>query len=574
MRKTTQYPMHSGKTLKILLIVLACGTVMAASHFIASLETKPAPRAADPVKYRRETEDLQKKSQEMWERFLNVRSVKGHDNLDKEDIKMLESALTMREEYVLRTELKNDSKMLIEPMREQWQLLKARESRERSIAAEKAADAAYAGNDYATAARIYTTALEIEDEIGGRFGLGNLKDITRISSLNAKLRSSRAIPIRKEALELEEKADALVAKKSWQEAAEKYTEARKKWELLNSQYSSVTVLERTRTNQLDVKIATFRSTPEHERLQNRIGRARRLYEEGRAVLAAKEWDAALSGYADLSKLYPKSEHVAKATLTALRQDRDRTLSEQEINAFTSNLSATDQAIREAKVQDVANFTRILQQDADRLRQKYPSIILVNDETYAKLQYLRVKVEELLLIQNKFLPLLKPLPGADELRMLQSEVPQSLYSAVMGSNPSATPGEHLPVESLNYTEALLFCQRIGWLTGRIVRLPTQEEFRRALGTNAAAQLWTIENSGGNTHSVASGDPNENGFYDLLGNVAEWVSSDAAAAFAWEFGGHCQSARNTLANSLEQSVAKREKSRLRGIRVVAEAPKDSK
>jgi hypothetical protein len=40
-------------------------------------------------------------------------------------------------------------------------------------------------------------------------------------------------------------------------------------------------------------------------------------------------------------------------------------------------------------------------------------------------------------------------------MLKTEVPQDLFSRVMGSNPSRNAGRTLPVDSVNWIDRLLF-----------------------------------------------------------------------------------------------------------------------
>jgi formylglycine-generating enzyme required for sulfatase activity len=131
-----------------------------------------------------------------------------------------------------------------------------------------------------------------------------------------------------------------------------------------------------------------------------------------------------------------------------------------------------------------------------------------------------------------------------------------------------------VDSVSYDDATDFCQRLSWLTGRIVRLPTEKEFRAALGevdgteATLAAQVWSIENSNDTTHPVATSKPNAHGFHDLLGNVSEWLQAPDAAGTAKEIGGNYQTIREMLVAVPVGEIIKRDKSRLRGFRVLAE------
>lgn len=161
---------------------------------------------------------------------------------------------------------------------------------------------------------------------------------------------------------------------------------------------------------------------------------------------------------------------------------------------------------------------------------------------------------------------------------QYPVPQALWQAVMGSNPSRFPFPARPVEQVSWREAVDFCNALSktiglveayeveeveikytddWGIERIriefitrcdfscngFRLPTETEWEYACraGTDTAFHSgacttlrgvdpaleevgWYVRNSDGETHTVGQKKPNPWGLYDMHGNVQEWVWDD--------------------------------------------------
>ena len=116
---------------------------------------------------------------------------------------------------------------------------------------------------------------------------------------------------------------------------------------------------------------------------------------------------------------------------------------------------------------------------------------------------------------------------------QTEVPQELWEAVMGSNPSYWKGSKLPVEQVSWNDCQEFIKKLNSLTGQNFRLPTEAEWEYAArggsksrgdkysGSNNVDDVaWYYSNSGRQTHDVATKQPNELGLYDMSGNVWEW------------------------------------------------------
>ena len=112
-----------------------------------------------------------------------------------------------------------------------------------------------------------------------------------------------------------------------------------------------------------------------------------------------------------------------------------------------------------------------------------------------------------------------------------EVTQEQWEAVMGSNPSDTKGEKLPVTNISWNDCQEFITKLNVKKNGGYRLPTEEEWEYACraGTNTAYSFGdniTPNNANcdfsniGKPIEVGSYKPNSFGLYDMHGNVFEW------------------------------------------------------
>lgn len=159
-------------------------------------------------------------------------------------------------------------------------------------------------------------------------------------------------------------------------------------------------------------------------------------------------------------------------------------------------------------------------------------------------------------------------------MLKTEVTQGQYAGIMREHRSSFTGNNIPIDNINWYEAIVFCNRLSEIQGltpcytvngsvdvskfdftdykyeyRINvkwnksangwRLPTEKEWLAAAddghiysGSNDIGEVaWygytedskgkvSIGNGNGKPHNVATKRPNKFGLYDMSGNVSEW------------------------------------------------------
>lgn len=136
-----------------------------------------------------------------------------------------------------------------------------------------------------------------------------------------------------------------------------------------------------------------------------------------------------------------------------------------------------------------------------------------------------------------------------------EVPQNLYEAVMGENPSKWKGKRNSVEMMTYADALRFCEKLTKLLRQqkllsedeVIRLPTEAEWEYCCraGTKTAYSFgdaardpddpedkkniasllnpygWHTGNAAGNDPPVGALKPNPWGLYDMHGYLWEFT-----------------------------------------------------
>jgi formylglycine-generating enzyme required for sulfatase activity len=131
--------------------------------------------------------------------------------------------------------------------------------------------------------------------------------------------------------------------------------------------------------------------------------------------------------------------------------------------------------------------------------------------------------------------------ASRFAMARFEVPQNLWEAVMGGNPSRWKGPRNSVEMVSFDDAVDFCAKATRLMrqadligpGQVVRLPSEAEWeyaaragtvtRYSFGDDAGMlgeHAWFTGNAAGNDPPVGAKKPNPWNLYDIHGYLWEW------------------------------------------------------
>jgi formylglycine-generating enzyme required for sulfatase activity len=123
-------------------------------------------------------------------------------------------------------------------------------------------------------------------------------------------------------------------------------------------------------------------------------------------------------------------------------------------------------------------------------------------------------------------------------MMEHEVTQGEWSAVMGGNPSrfSSCGPTCPVENVSWNDAQAFIAKVSARDGVTYRLPTEAEWEYAarggagyayagsndLGSVGWYGAYDVGNSRWTTHPACGKARNGYGLCDMTGNISEWTA----------------------------------------------------
>ncbi|QDH81537.1 formylglycine-generating enzyme family protein [Echinicola soli] len=175
-------------------------------------------------------------------------------------------------------------------------------------------------------------------------------------------------------------------------------------------------------------------------------------------------------------------------------------------------------------------------------------------------------------------------GINSFELSKFPITQELYKSVTDQDPSSFKGDRLPVETVSWAEAVIFCNGLSEFLGRDkyyaidvsaekvtfnskangFRLPTEAEWqyacqagRKDIRYGELKEIaWFKDNSSNQPQEVGQKKPNRWGLYDMLGNVWEWCSDSYDETVYGTYrvfrgGGWCDQERSVMATTRRRS-----------------------
>jgi hypothetical protein len=496
--------------------------------------------------------------------------------LDDGDIALLGEAVQAQEDYLACRGALASENARLEALRRRYHVIQAERLRATATEAEEKSTA-LAKTDHATALSELRRALDAERLIEGRWIFSGYADVGKIARLDTRLRRLEAQPLQEKGRALEASAEAAFKSGQVTEAVRLLGEAIELEQNYVEKYRDVLETEFGRADRLVNRQETMRSDALHREIvaaeataQAGIARYRTTPSEEHSQAAATAYDRALTLQLKLLQEFPRSAWATATRRTELENLRNQWRSAGALRDISERSAVVAKQLRAGQAAEALGLARELRDKLMRLEADNPGVVPPGDEARRRLEFLCTHEAVLRAVLPTVDQLVLPVPRT-QVRLMKQEVSQGFYSTVMGVNPSAVMRENLPVESVSYADAMAFCEALGWMTGRRVRLPTVAEYTAALGDLSAppakATAWTFDNTDGiNARPVGLSQPGTTGFHDLLGNVEEWAWAEEKNEAAAVVGGSVHWV--PVAGLPLRQALKREKSRTIGFRIVIE------
>ncbi len=500
--------------------------------------------------------------------------------IDDGDLALLGEAVQAQQDYLASRGALASENVRLETMRRRYHVIQAERQRSISTEAEDKATA-LAKSDPVGAIRELRRAVEAERFIESRWFFSGYTDVGKIARLDTRLRRLEAEPLRAQTQALEAQAEAAFAAGRFDEAVKLLGESIETEQAFVEKYRDVLDTEFARVERLSIRQETMRSHRLYLQIvaaeaaaaeaikgyaQATLGAA----QEAQATLAVQAFERAMLVQAQLKQEFPRSVWATVAREAAFAKQRNRWRSAGSLQDVEKRAQTMASLLRAGQAAEALDLARALREKLTRIEAENPGVVPPEDALRRQLEYVVTHAAIIQVILPKLDQLVAPVAGSG-VRMMKQEISQGFYSTVMGANPSASMRENLPVESVAYANAQAFCEALGWICGRPVRLPTVAEYKAAMGDlalpPAAVNAWTFDNTDGvSARPVGSSQSTGAGYFDLLGNVEEWAQAEATDDFASVVGG---SVNWVPVSGLPlRKALKREKSRTIGFRIVIE------
>ncbi len=490
-----------------------------------------------------------------------------------EDIILLKQAIEKQDNYIeaingFDSEA-SDRKIRLE---QRYQEIASESLYQESLDLEKLADDFALKKDFDNAVTSYNKAFEKQQKINETFPRSGAYNVSRAILLKRQAISLTAEPLFQRSLAYEKEADVLEESKEWAKAEKILKLAINLQDRINLKYRGIKQADMSRLGQLQNKLIRIQSGERYTELEriSQLADSRRAANEN--FEAAALYDEAARLQQEINEDFRESPHASSHRVSEFLRNSETAKSLELGLEIERNNDLLQSLLSKRRTYEASEVIVALRRGITEMQASFPLSSLNNKDLQIKVRYLTIIQKDLSFIHDRIYDALLPVPECEDWLMLRTEVSQALFSLIMGTNPSRNKGDLRPVDSVNWIDAKNFCERLGWVLGKPVRLPTENEFRLVLGPLRYLVLedhvWSAESADGIPQNIGTKEPFGSDYYDLLGNVSEWLESidrfDSEEAV--HIGGHAQDRLESIFSVPLRYRSRGERSRLIGFRVV--------
>ena len=557
------------KLVKTLLVILAAAAVIGFFYFLTLMS--PGKSVKAPSEYidpSVESSQLLKESEELEAEFEKSASA---GIVSAPEVDKLRKAIRLQEIYIEKARATSSDRApmnRLTRLRTRLHNVEA-EPLSRLVADfEKNARSAEESGDSEAADRFYRQAYDIQDKINRGYWLSDFKSVTKVVEIDKAIKNLQVRPMYEESLAAEQRAKEAVSKSDWKAAVAEYEKAVQISRDISLKFPTSGYNDYMRIQRMRGELDSLKSSDLKVEIEKLLGEADGLQKKGEFAAASDRYAMAAVRQKDINQLFPRSIHASEERLS----EYSNLSTEAKSRIYAAEVFAIDreftEAVRSSDIAKASDLSSNLVARVEQFRKDFPRNSDITSEDLIRVRYLNFTIRQIADIQKLVKSALLPV-GSGGKKMLKTEVTQKLYSLVMQENPSRNQSsEDNPVESVTYQEAMTFCQRLGWILGMKVSLPTEAEFVDAVGNLRYADIdaisWNASNSGGSIHPVAAKKANDKGFFDLLGNVGEFVLGVEEGS-ARVLGGGAQTSADAISVLPRAMTDANQRNRMTGFRI---------
>lgn len=567
---------HESSPLKKFFV--ACGLIALAALVLGGFWflSKMGPRDVD---YREvalvgavpdELLELKQQSIALEEQFDELVSLREPE---PEDIELIRKARDLQKAYVDGTQGRDgEASKRLRELTVRYEDNAAAKLHERSLKIEKEAQVLAENEEFTQASVKFQEAYALQDGINQSFPNSSSYSPGRAAALRRQASFYTAEPLLQSSLKLESQAEDFIGKQEWVQAEEKLAQAIALQDQINREFRNANQASVARIERLRVKLVGIQSGQNQVEIRSLTALADARNAEGMHMEAARLYQEAARLQRQLNENFRDSPFASSELVAEYLRKAETAESFTLGRSIERNHQLLQEILSERRTFEAAEVIVELRRDLRQMKEAYPRSSLNDDELELKIRYLNLVQNDLGFIQDRVYEALLDIPDEKAWKILRTEVSQALFFMIMRTNPSRNRGDVNPVDSVSWVEAKQFCERLSWIMGKPVRLPTENEFRSSLGRLRYVVLedhvWSLSNTNGVTQPVGTKEPFAGGYYDLLGNVSEWLESvdRFETEDAQHIGGHALDQLETIFTVPVREAPREERNRMTGFRIV--------